>query len=197
MINDPYAIKKDANEPSLLGDVFALLGAWAGAGSIKFSSMLPNYIAPTTRIWGILMFASLIYCTVLPFYFGFDVFYSFKERIGYFWWLVDFKMFFYLIFFVWLIWGVLGNSGLSESFKYFPVEIITGIMIMEPVIAQTGGILLGQDNVPGLYTIIGGSIITTAFLMTGYGEKLRDKRNQTVRNKLNQKDQNEYELSLL
>ena len=68
---------------------------------------------------------------------------------------------------------------------------------MEPVIAQTGGILLGQDNVPGLYTIIGGSIITTAFLMTGYGEKLRDKRNQTVRNKLNQKDQNECELSLL
>lgn len=50
MIMDPYAIKKDANEPSLLGDIIAFIGAGAGAVNIKVSSMMPKYMFPTTRI---------------------------------------------------------------------------------------------------------------------------------------------------
>ena len=66
---------------------------------------------------------------------------------------------------------------------------------MEPVFAQIAGILLKQDNVPGIITLIGGLTITTAFLMIGYGEKLKDKRNQEVKQK--QSDDNENEMSVL
>ena len=70
-------------------------------------------------------------------------------------------------------------------------------MLMEPVIAQIGGVLLKQDNIPGIYTFIGGSMITTAFFMAGYGEKLKDQQNQQRRLKQTEQFEKESEMSIL
>ena len=74
---------------------------------------------------------------------------------------------------------------------------MSGVMIMEPVIAQIGGIVLDQDNIPGKYTLIGGLIITAAFLITGYGEKLKDARNEEIEQNNDIMHQDEQEMSML
>ena len=42
MIQDPYAIKIDSDEPSLLGDLISLFGAGSGAITMKFISFMPK-----------------------------------------------------------------------------------------------------------------------------------------------------------
>ena len=195
MISDPYAIKTNAEEPSILGSVIAFLGAGAGATTVKINTFIPKDVHPFTRLLGIFSFSFLTYSIVVPFFLGFDVYYSFQPKIGLFWWLFDLEMFLFLFFVVWLFCGIIGNSGLYASYHYFPIEIISGVMLMEPVFAQIAGILLKQDNVPGIITLIGGLTITTAFLMIGYGEKLKDKRNLEIKQK--QSDDNENEMSVL
>ena len=84
MISDPYAIKTNAEEPSILGSVIAFLGAGAGATTVKINTFIPKDVHPFTRLLGIFSFSFLTYSIVVPFFLGFDVYYSFQPKIGLF-----------------------------------------------------------------------------------------------------------------
>ena len=66
-------------------------------------------------------------------------------------------------------------------------------MLLEPIIAQIFAVLLNQDSVPGIYTLLGGSMITFAFAFVGYGEKLKENYMNTT----NQTYDQESEMSIL
>ena len=69
--------------------------------------------------------------------------------------------------------GILSNLGFYAAFYYFPIEIVAGTMLTEPFFAQLGGILLGQDEIPGIKTVLGVIVITTGFVLASLGTSYR------------------------
>ena len=57
------------------------------------------------------------------------------------------------------------------AFVYFPVEVISASILTRPFISQGAAILLGQDTLPGILTILGLAIITSGILVSSYGMK--------------------------
>ena len=49
------------------------------------------------------------------------------------------------------------------------MQTVSGAMLLEPFIAQIAGIILGQDEIPGIYTMIGLLTISTGFFIAEYG----------------------------
>ena len=96
-------------------------------------------------------------------------FFSMDPTMGAFGWLNDSYSLFLVMWVNAPITGILANVGFFSSFKYFPIQIVTGVMLIEPFFAQLTGILLGQDEVPGVCTLAGLIIITGAFVITGLG----------------------------
>lgn len=171
MISDPFAIKTTQSTPSLTGDFICFISAGLGAGSITVMSMFPKDIPPLTRNCGLFFFGTLSQSLVLPFQTGFSTYYSFEEGVGGFAWITSFKTFMITTFVVALFSGIIGNVIFIVCFKYFSADIIASFILLEPVFGQIAGILLGQDNIPGLRTLIGGVIITAGFVLSGFGEK--------------------------
>lgn len=129
-----------------------------------------------TKNTGMFTFICISQAIILPFFIGFDVFYSLEVGVGAFTWLFDLSSFLMVVFVTSFISGTLANVGYINAFVYFPAEIVAGCMLFEPVFGQLGGILLGQDKVPGILSLIGGTIITIGFIMSSIGEKQKTER---------------------
>ena len=176
MISDPSAAKVGAEGSTILGDVICFAGAAFGSLACVYFTKIPSHIPVITKNAGVFMFSALTQIVIVPFIVGFDKFYSLEHGVGGFTWMFAAKSFFVVIFVVALITGVVGNIGYIQAFRYFPAELVAGCMLFEPVFGQLGGILLGQDEIPGVSTLIGGTIITLGFFLSGYGEKQKSQQ---------------------
>jgi drug/metabolite transporter (DMT)-like permease len=120
------------------------------------------------------LFAGIFQMLVFPFIVGPSVFFSFDPVTGGFGWLVSWEAFVLLIFFVAPITGILGNFGFYAAYYYFPMEIVAGVMLVEPFFAQIFGVMMGQDEIPGSKTVIGLTVITVGFILAGFGAGYRE-----------------------
>ena len=59
--------------------------------------------------------------------------------------------------------------GFYSSYYYFPAEIVAGTLLIEPFFAQIAGLILGQDHIPGIKTIVGLITSTLGFIIAGIG----------------------------
>ena len=186
MISDPHATKVGSDESSMVGDLICFSGAAVGALCCIYFSRIPADIPTFTKNSAVFLFSAIGQMFLFPFFMGFGNFYSFRQGIGAFAWIADADTL-SLVLVVSLITGVLGNIGYINSFIYFPAVIVAGFMLLEPFFGQIGGIALGQDNLPGMNTLIGGSIIIIGFALSGYGE--HRKANQGLLDKTNDRDE--------
>lgn len=86
------------------------------------------------------------------------------------------------LFLVAPIGGVLGTGSYVFLLDYFTPLAVANLFLMEPVFAQGLGIMLGQDNFPGMMTYLGatGIVVGLAFSIKGEGLKLAKKRAHSV-----------------
>lgn len=168
MFTDPFATKAGMESQSYLGDFYAFIGAGASALCIYYSKknvkLMP--IVSLTQIFIVFVFFTY---AIFPFLTSSPNFFSFDPEYGAFGFLVDWNAFVDVMCINAPITGILGNLGFYGSFFYFPIEIVSGVMLLEPFCAQTAGILLGQDEIPGIKTLLGLIVISAGFLFAGFG----------------------------
>jgi len=85
---------------------------------------------------------------------NFGLFFSFDPVYGIFGWASP-KYLLFSTFFFGPIAGLLGVGGYIILLEYFPSHIVASIFLLEPVSGQIVGIVLGQDNFPGIITYLG------------------------------------------
>ena len=170
---DPYALKVGKSAPSYIGDFFAVLGAiWATLFSYinKYTKSNTHPII-LTSYW--FVFSALYQFMIFPFLTKSDSFFSLDPKNGAFGWISE-PSYFFEVLLTSFVTGLLANIGFFAAFIYFPIEIVNSTLLLEPFIAQIAGILLGQDQIPGIKTLIGCVLITTCFALASYGVKLKD-----------------------
>ena len=98
----------------------------------------------------------------------FQTFFSFDPINGIFGWASSKYLLFSAIF-MGPIAGVVGVGGYIILLDYFPSHIVASIFLLEPVSGQIVGIILGQDNFPGIVTYLGafGMLLGIAIMMRG------------------------------
>jgi drug/metabolite transporter (DMT)-like permease len=63
--------------------------------------------------------------------------------------------------------GLLGHTGINAVLRWIPPLVISMILLMEPIIGSMIGWLIGVDDIPGRWTILGGLLmIFGLFLVT-------------------------------
>lgn len=100
-------------------------------------------------------------------------FYSMDPDYGVFGWLGNMSNFLNVMLIVCPITGILGNIGYFTAYKYFPMQIVAAAILIEPFIGQLVGILLGQDEIPGIKTGLGLVVISIGFMIASYGVTLK------------------------
>lgn len=175
MFTDPNATKAGMGGQSYFGDLYAFLGAGCSAVFNILNQGAMENMHPMVTLTQNFIFAMLFQLLTFPFFVGPSVFFSFDPEMGAFGWLVSWEAFFLLMFIVAPITGILGNIGFYSAYYYFPMEIVAGTMLIEPFFAQVVGVALGQDELPGLKTILGCTVITVGFLVAGFGSQAKNK----------------------
>lgn len=100
-------------------------------------------------------------------------FFTFDSYYGAFGWMNDSYAFFLVAIINAPITGIIGNLGFYYAYFYWPMQIVAGTMLIEPFLAQIAGIVLGQDEVPGIKTLVGCIIITLGFIVAGFGARYK------------------------
>lgn len=170
MISDPRAIKTGSHGANSMGSLIAFLGAGFGALSMVEIERFPKNMPILTQIFGSFFFSTVYQAIIAAFEVGPSLYFSFDPNVGMFGWMASWEQL-VTVLVIGFITGVIRNLPFYESYKYFSAQIISGSLLLEPFFGQVGGILLGQDNIPGLFTVVGIIIICLGFLLSGLGEK--------------------------
>ena len=101
-------------------------------------------------------------------------FISRDPQVGLFGWISS-EQWMICLFLVAPFWGFCCNGGYILSWKYFEPHIIGNALLLEPIIGQSLGWLLGQDKIPGTLTLVGSVIILSgiSFIIRGSSESLK------------------------
>ena len=173
MFIDPSASKTWMESQSYLGDLYAFLGAGACAIFTYLNRNSNQELHPMVTLTQMFVFCTIYQFIFFPFLSTSDNFFSMDPKMGAFGWWNDSYSLFLVMWVNAPITGILANVGFFSSFKYFPIQIVAGVMLIEPFFAQLAGIALGQDEIPGVKTLIGLIIITIAFIVAGFGAKYK------------------------
>ena len=66
--------------------------------------------------------------------------------------------------------GVLEKLSYLTASSYFSLHTISIIIVFEPYLGQIFGILMNQDNIPGMMTLFGLLITSIGFWIASYGQ---------------------------
>lgn len=80
--------------------------------------------------------------------------------------------------------GVFGVGSYIFMLKYFPAHIVATIFLLEPVTGQILGVILGQDNMPGLITYLGATGILVGLGLTIMGDQNKTKEEYKIKEML-------------
>jgi len=169
MFTDPFATKTGMDGQSYWGDLLPFLGAGACATLTYINKTSDVESHPMVKITHCFLFSSLYQLMLLPMFIDPKNIFSLDPVEGAFGWLGSFHSFLLVFVVNAFLTGIVGNLGFYLSFKYFSIEIIAGAMLLEPFFAQFLGVLIGQDEMPGIKTIIGLIVISAGFLLAGFG----------------------------
>jgi hypothetical protein len=194
MFTDPSATKSNMDGQSYLGDLYAFLGAgcWAAFNLMNEGKSAEVHLLVTLAQNFIL--STMFQLLIFPFFVGPSLFFSFNPNYGVFGFLVNFDAFIQLMWVVAPITGILGNIGFYSAYYFFPMEIVTGVMLLEPFFAQVIGVALGQDEIPGPKTVLGWTVISLGFLVAGFGAKYKETHQNTQwHSKINEDEEWNYQ----
>ena len=59
--------------------------------------------------------------------------------------------------------GIIGNLGYYSAYWNFPIQVVVGFMLLEPFFGQIVGIILQQDDYPGINDFISIGIKLSSF----------------------------------
>ena len=152
---------------SLYGDFLAFLGAVTVVGYLVIGRMVRGwmplflYAFPVTAVSAVLLTGWAIYAEGLTF--------DLAEMTGAFGW-VSAAWVGYVAYLA-LGPGLAGHTGINAVLRWIPPLTISMILIMEPVIGSVIGWVVGVDNVPGVWTLVGGLLMVAGLaLVTLDGE---------------------------
>ena len=152
---------------SLYGDFLAFLGAVTVVGYLVIGRMVRGwmplflYAFPVTAVSAVLLTGWAIYAEGLTF--------DLAEMTGAFGW-VSAAWVGYVAYLA-LGPGLAGHTGINAVLRWIPPLTISMILIMEPVIGSVIGWVIGVDNVPGVWTLVGGLLMVAGLaLVTLDGE---------------------------
>lgn len=155
MFLDPYAVKTGDEGDPFWGRIIPFLGAGCGALQGFLISGKGPQLHPLTKLAQYFSFGFIFQLIAFPYFMDNDLYYSFDPKWGAFGWLSNWDSIIMVMCVVSPLTGVLSNIGYFFSFNYFPMQIVAAAILTEPFIGQIGGILLGQDQIPGLMTGLG------------------------------------------
>ena len=152
---------------NLYGDFLAFLGAVTVVGYLVIGRMVRGwmplflYAFPVTAVSAVLLTGWAIYAEGLTF--------DLAEMTGAFGWLSAAWVGY--VAYLALGPGLAGHTGINAVLRWIPPLTISMILIMEPVIGSVIGWVVGVDNVPGVWTLVGGLLMVAGLaLVTLDGE---------------------------
>lgn len=151
----------------LMGDGIGLLGSIASALYFNINGSLfrkmPSLLAVTINIFGSSIILLIYGCYL------FDNFtLSTNAQTGAFGY-INSDMFLYVILVLGVGTGVCTFVGYSLVLNYFSPLVLCTAFLFEPAIAQIFGCLMGLDQIPGLFTLLGGTISICGLFFISYG----------------------------
>ena len=151
----------------MYGDFLAFLGAVTVVGYLVIGRMVRGwmplflYAFPVTAVSAVLLTGWAIFAEGMTF--------DLAEMTGAFGW-VSAAWVGYVAYLA-LGPGLAGHTGINAVLRWIPPLTISMILIMEPVIGSVIGWIVGVDNVPGAWTIVGGLLMVAGLaLVTLEGE---------------------------
>lgn len=146
---------------SLYGDFLAFLGAVTVVGYLVIGRMVRGwmplflYAFPVTAVSAVLLTGWAIFAEGMTF--------DLAEMTGAFGW-VSAAWVGYVAYLA-LGPGLAGHTGINAVLRWIPPLTISMILIMEPVIGSVIGWIVGVDNVPGAWTIVGGLLMVAGLAL--------------------------------
>ncbi|CAI2370412.1 unnamed protein product [Moneuplotes crassus] len=179
-VNDNSSTKTNGHTNILLGDIISLCSApLYGIYYIVSARLLQKL--PSMVILQVSFTIQLI--MNLIFYICFmdtEIFYSFDPNFGVFGWASDTYLVYSLVF-VGTFTGLVGVGGYVFILNFFPPHIVGSIYLLEPMLTQILGCILGQDNMPGFITYLGCFGITVGLGISIKGD-LEKSKEQVINN---------------
>lgn len=172
MFADPHAMKIGAESQSYMGDLIPFLGAGLGAlqGYINHKA---THLHPLIQMFHFFLFSLIFQMIFFPMIVKNPLFYTMDPEYGVFGWMGDSNNFLMVFGVVSPLTGILGNIGYFTAYTYWPMQIVAAAILTEPFIGQVVGVLLGQDEIPGILTVLGLCVISIGFMTASYGVKLK------------------------
>ncbi len=155
---------------SLYGDFLAFLGAVTVVGYLVIGRMVRGwmplflYAFPVTAVSAVLLTGWAIYAEGLTF--------DLAEMTGAFGW-VSAAWVGYVAYLA-LGPGLAGHTGINAVLRWIPPLTISMILIMEPVIGSVIGWVVGVDNVPGVWTLVGGLLMVAGLALVTLDDESND-----------------------
>jgi drug/metabolite transporter (DMT)-like permease len=157
-------------EVTLIGDLAAFAGAVFVVGYMVISRKLRTqgmpiflYSFPVTAIGALLLtILAVLYEGALPF--------STLDGIGSFGW---FGVSLLAVIFLALVPGLMGHNSINASLRWLPTILISVTLLMEPFLGGLIGWFIGVEQMPDMWTWIGGPImiIGTALVSISVGQQ--------------------------
>jgi len=176
LMSDKYAQKANGQKASKLGDFLAIFT------SVWYAMFFPLNKAIMQHIPGVMIYmwnsvtSGFWFILYTLFIQGISMsdFISRDPQVGLFGWISS-EQWMICVFLVAPIWGFCCNGGYILSWKYFEPQILGNALLLEPMIGQSLGWLLGQDKIPGTLTLVGSVIILSgiSFIIRGSSESLK------------------------
>ncbi|CAI2368442.1 unnamed protein product [Moneuplotes crassus] len=114
-------------------------------------------------------------------------FYSFDIQYGILGWASS-EYLLYSLTAIGIITGVFGIGGYVFTLNYFPPHIVGTIYLLEPVVGQILGIILGQDNMPGIFTYVGTFGIMAGLALSIKGDLMKAPKASELQDKDSEKN---------
>ncbi|CAI2368228.1 unnamed protein product [Moneuplotes crassus] len=183
MLSDPNATKTEEGMNKSLGNIIALSGALGGALygiiSTKMKRDSPREVCMFYLFFGHFILQMLLF----PHIEENPLLFSMDPEYGLFGWLSDPWLILMMLGFVCPWTSILTNYSLLEAYKYWTLDIVAVFYLTEPYFAEITAIFLGQDEIPGLQTFIGVTILSLGIVLSIYGSKTKAANSTLTRRK--------------
>nr|CCA17551.1 Drug/Metabolite Transporter (DMT) Superfamily putat [Albugo laibachii Nc14] len=172
-------------ESSVSGDLVAIAGACAAVVYLMSASKTRGsmdigifiFLLVTTG-WLLLVPVLALLANTTEMYQSVSIW---DSREGLFGWVHHLSIEFYIV----IIGSFAGTMGFILSMKYFDPLAISVTMLLQPIVATSIGIVMGLTDVPGLFTLVGGSIMIIGcglVIKTAHSTSLKIDVSDTVHN---------------
>lgn len=176
----------------IIGDLIALAAAAFGALFFQLIKETKKNLTTNQSLIFTLIYMQIIFLVLFP-QFSDEYNISFDPKYGMFGWL-DSENFLYCFFVISLFVGYCNIGFYSYAMSFLSVIVVTNVTLLEPIIAQSLGLILALDEWPGILTYIGTAVTLAGIFMLGKGKQIEEKAMQAIESVSYTKLLREYEM---